>query len=109
MTGLIRSKLDATRRRHLGFAAGSGASIGVCTFITGLAVSMLLDWWIELPTWARAGLLAINLAVVAYVLVRYVIIPVWTAPDDDEVALWVEAHAPQLKSRLISAVQLARP
>lgn len=109
MTDLIRSKLDATRRRHVAFATGSGAAMAACAFAGVLGATMFLDWWIELPTSVRATLLAINLAIVAYLLVRYVIVPAWAAPDDDQVALWVEAHAPQLNSRLIAAVQLARP
>jgi hypothetical protein len=69
---------------------------------------MALDWWVELPVWVRALLLAVSLALLTYTLVRHVLVPVIWSPGDDEVALWVERAAPVFNNRLIASVQLTR-
>src|SRR5690242_8154278 len=109
MSPLLNTKLAAARRKHVSLSVGAGVSMAVGAMLAIFAVTMLLDWWLELPLWVRGVFLALNVAAVAYALVWHVIVPVVWSPDDDEVALWVEGWAPALGDRLIAAVQLSRP
>ena len=74
-----------------------------------LAIGMLLDWYIEFPWRLRAAILAIDLTLLTYMFLTYVVAPVIWGPDEDEAALMVERERPEFGTRLIASVQLGRP
>ncbi len=85
-----------------GALRGSAVAVGI------LGAGMILDWWLELPRLARLVLAVLNLAATGAVLVRWLGIPFLRMPRQDALALYVERRRPELRSRLISALQLAR-
>lgn len=109
MSPLIAAKISAVKRKHAIVSLISGISLAVAALLGILAVTMIIDWLIELSYLTRAAALIANLSISGYLLVRYAIMPVIFGPDDETVSLWVEAQEPAFASRLISTVQLTRP
>ncbi len=108
MSQLLSQKLSALRRKRATvttLVAGTGA-VGAVVLLIGL--TLVLDWWLELPRVARAGMLAVELAILVYTVVWRIIRPILYGPDDEELALAVERESPGFRSRLISVIQLAR-
>lgn len=105
----LHANLEALRRKHFLVAAGAGAALAVGVSVELLAVMMFLDWWLDLPWWARLIALLVQLCAFLYVFGRFVALPIFRQPDEDELALMVERARPEFRSRLISAIQLARP
>src|SRR2546430_14925846 len=109
MSQLLAEKIASVRRKHALVVAlrGACAMLGVAVLL--LAVGMLLDWYIEFPWRVRAAILAIDLTVLTYMFLTYVVAPVIWGPDEDEAALMVERERPEFATRLIASVQLGRP
>lgn len=81
----------------------------VLLVMSGLAVLTYgLDWWLESPVAARAGLLLVSIALIAYVAFRRLVQPLSKKPTIDELALMAEAADPSLNDQIISAIQLER-
>ena len=106
---LLAEKIAAVRRKHVGVAAGTGAGMAAGAFVILLALTMLLDWWLDFPLAVRAIMLAWIIGVTGFITWRFIITPLREQPDDDAVALAVEKAKPQFRSRLISSVQFPRP
>src|SRR5262245_16938493 len=106
---LLHQKIEAVRRKQVGISAGTGLAILICAVVVLLSAQMLLDWWLDLSRAGRAGFLALNCCIFAYISFQYVLTPILKKPDDDAVALMVEKALPEFRSRLIAAMQLARP
>src|SRR5262245_21642664 len=106
---LLQQKIEAVRRKQVGISAGTGLAILICAVVVLLGVQMLLDWWLDLSWAGRAGFLALNGCIFAYISFQYILTPILKKPDDDAVALTVEKALPEFRSRLIAAMQLARP
>ena len=70
---------------------------------------MLLDFYLNLPFTVRAALLAVTLGTAGFALLSSVFGPLLYGPDDDRIALQVEDAEPAFRTRLIAAIQLARP
>src|SRR5438309_1947847 len=102
---LLSAKLAALRRRQVSVSAGTGAALVVAVALVLLGSGMALDWWLDLAWGARAALLALNLGIVIYLIVRQVLHPIVHPPDDDALALLVEKARPEFCSRLIASVQ----
>ena len=109
MSELLSKKLAAVRRKRamVTTVVAATAATGVVALLIGL--TLVLDWWLELPRAARAALLAVELAILAYTLIWQIIRPIVYGPDDEELALAVESETPNFRSRLISVVQLLHP
>jgi hypothetical protein len=108
-SNVLLAKLAAVRRKHVGVAAGTGAAMAIGAFVIFIAISMLLDWWLDFPLAMRVVTLAGTLLVVGYIVWKFILTPLRNQPDDDTVALAVERHFPQFRSRLISSIQFPRP
>lgn len=108
MSQLLTSKLSAVRRKRAIVTSMTGISAAVAVSMLLLALTMVLDWWLELPKAARAGMLAVEGALILYFAVWHVILPIVKGPDDEELALAVEEQQPTFRSRLISAIQFMR-
>lgn len=106
---LLAEKIAAMRRKHIGVAAGTGAGMAIGAFVILLAAAMLLDWWLDFPWWARALMLTWVLGATAFIIWRFVVMPIRRQPDDDAIALRVEKARPEFRSRLISSIQFPRP
>jgi hypothetical protein len=106
---LIPNKLAQLRRKHISVALTTAVAGAIGLAVLILAVEMLLDWWLELPLVARIAILAVNLTVIVFILLRYAATPILFGPDDEELALWVERAEPEFRSRLIASVQFTQP
>ena len=106
---LLAEKLAAVRRKHVGVAVGTGAGMALGLFVILSATTMLLDWWLDFPFWARVVMLAWVLGATFVVVWRFVVTPLRRQPDDDTLALKIEKARPEFRSRLISAIQFPRP
>jgi hypothetical protein len=101
----IRRKLRGAWRRERRFVHTQGACHAALWLVGLFLVDLALDWSFDLPGWARLGLVVGNLAILAWVgyrrwwrsLRRY---------DALRMALEVERLLPNLKSLLVSYVQL---
>jgi len=97
LRGAIRTlfALDGVSRLFLALAA-----FVVATF--------LLDWSLILPTGVRLVLLVAGLAGFGVLAWQRLFYPLGVKITDDDLALFVERHFPELNDRLISAIQLTR-
>jgi Domain of unknown function (DUF4175) len=77
--------------------------------VLGLAVlSFVFDRMLELPVGVRAVFIGVSLVIVAVTAYRRVIRPLSVHLSDEDLALAIEARRPDLKDRVISALQFAR-
>ena len=109
MSQLLLSKISAVRTRHSSVAIATGAATAIAALVAGLTLGMLLDYWLDLPRWIRAAFLAIDVSLLITILVQTILIPIFTGPDDDQIALQVEEANPEFRTRLIASIQLSRP
>jgi hypothetical protein len=73
-----------------------------------VVVSFLADWALVLPSPVRLVLLAGAAAIAGWIFLGRVARPLGVRITDDDLALFVERHYPELNDRLISAIQLSR-
>lgn len=106
---LLLAKLAELRARHLSVEAGKGIAWCILICVELLAIQMVADWWFDFSRGTRAVLFLIQFAVFNGILFRFLVLPRLRPPDDDDLALRVERAHPELASRLISSIQLARP
>ncbi len=85
-----------------GAARVAGAVVGC------VALSFLLDRVFKLEVVARVVILLAAVGAVGYVVWRYLTSRLKNVPGEDPLAIAVEARCPELKDRLISAIQLSR-
>ncbi len=112
MSQILRSKIAGVRGRLGIVSAATGIAMAVGALVVLIAIQMVLDFELlseGLPWFVRAAFLAFDLALIAFILFRFTIYPLLFGPDDDEIALMMERHSPEFRSRLISAIQLVRP
>ena len=108
-SALLQERIAALRRRQVTVAVATGLATVVVVGLELLALAMFLDWWLELPWAVRLLSLAGQIGVFGWMLLRMVVAPLVRQPDEDELALMVEKARPEFRSRLIAALQLARP
>ena len=109
MSQLIQTKISAVRSKNNAVSAARGAAAIAGAAIVLLAATMLLDWLFELPRFVRAGMLALDIGVLGYLLGVHVLAPIFWGPDDEDIALMVEHAMPEFNTRLIAAVQFVKP
>ncbi|MGQ0614004.1 MAG: hypothetical protein ACT4PV_09735 [Planctomycetaceae bacterium] len=110
MAGLetIRSRLAGLRRRILLALALEGSARVAGALFLAVVTSFVLDRFFKLETAARAALLVAALAWLAYVAWRYLAARLGRPLSEDALATAVEARFPELKDRLVTAIQLSR-
>jgi len=108
-SALLSQRLEGLRRRHVLVTTLTGLALTAVVGLELLALAMFLDWWLELPWTLRLVSLFAQAGLLTFLLVNHVVIPLLRQPDEDELALMVEKGKPGFRSRLIAAVQLARP
>lgn len=109
MSQLLLTKISSVRAKHSAVALGTGVAMAVAALVVGLALGMLLDWWLDLPRLIRTAFLAVDIALFIVIIVSQIFIPIFTSPDDDQIALRVEDANPVFRTRLIASIQLSRP
>ena len=105
----LQAKLAALRARHLGVLAGTGLALAIIICLELLALLMFADWWLDFPWTVRLLLFLVQFGIFNWILFQFVFHPYFRPPDDETLALQVEKTHPELKSRLISSVQFAKP
>jgi len=73
-----------------------------------VVATFALDYTFILPREVRVVFLLAGLATVGWIAARRVAYPLGVRISDDDLALFVERHYPELQDRLISALQLSR-
>jgi len=100
-----RLKRALYKQRLVGLAGGLLVTL-VALVVTSIALSLLAGLMV-LPVWLKISLLALAGLAVVYLLVRYGLTRLWRG-DIDGMAVRLEEKHPELKGRLIAAVQFAR-
>lgn len=108
-SGVLTARLDALRTRFLWVETGKGVALAIIVCLELLALFMFLDWLIDFPWSVRLVLFFLQFGIFNYLLYRFVFHPRFRPPDDEELALQVERAFPELRSRLISSIQFAKP
>lgn len=112
----VFAKLRALQAGLRRITALAGANWALCAVFGFVAVTLVFDFGFWLLMWRSGGLKpAYRIAVsglcsagVLYVFWRYLLSPLSVRLGEEDLALRVEWHYPQLRDRLISMVQFAR-
>jgi hypothetical protein len=102
-------QLDRLRRRAIGLDILKGLSLVVAVVLLSFTLRCWVDYMLVMPWFLRLLFLLAELLFIALVMYRFVLWPLRHPPTDIEVSLRVEASHPQLKSRLVSTLQLNQP
>jgi hypothetical protein len=105
----LAAKLVQLGRRYRSVNLTERLAQLVGTAVMLVSLQMALDWLVNLNIFFRALLLAADLALLVHFF-RKRVIPLLTRPLNLETsALMVEKHHPNLRGRIIAAVQLSKP
>jgi hypothetical protein len=105
---LIERKLRGARERYVvaRLLGGVGTVAVWCLLLA--ALSLAADYSLHLQPAGRLLLVVVYGVLLAVAAGRWLVAPLVAPPDDDELALRVEAQQAELRSALISTVQLTR-
>ncbi len=104
----IKTRLFVLRGRIATALALEGSARLAAALLAATAISFGLDRLFRLEVAARAVLLVAGLAGLGWIAWRFLLRRLRHLPGEDPLAVAVEARFPELKDRLISALQLAR-
>jgi hypothetical protein len=104
----IESRLASLRGQIRRLFLIDGISRLAAGLVVFVAATFALDWSFHLPSPVRLVFLAGGGAALAWIALRRIVYPLSVGISDDDLALFVERHYPELNDRLISAIQLAR-
>jgi hypothetical protein len=104
----VTERLSRLRSAIRTLFALDGLSRLFLAFSAFVVVTFLLDWSLILPGGVRLFLLVTGLAGFAVLSFKRIVYPMGVKISDDDLALFVERHFPELNDRLISAIQLTR-
>ena len=103
----IQDKLLAFRRRFRWLTLMRGVCAGLLAFLGGLLILSLADWLIVMEDGTRYGLSGgvylVGLLITWFMCVR----PLLRVLDERELAAMIEREEPSLRTKLLSAVELA--
>ena len=105
---LIERKLQRARGRYVLAALLRGVGTVAVWFFGLSALSLAADYFLHLEPLGRLLLVVVYGALLVAAAGRWLVTPLVASPDDDDLALRVEAKERDLRSALISTVQLAR-
>jgi hypothetical protein len=105
---LIGRRLDRVRGAIKSLFLLDGVGRLLIALVVFVVATFVLDWFFILPSPVRLVLLALGLGGIGWIAVRRILYPLGVKISDDDLALFVERHYPELNDRLISAIQLAR-
>ena len=104
----VAARLSRLRGAIRTLFALDGLSRLVLAMAAFVVATFLLDWTLILPAGVRLVLLAAGLGGFGVLAFKRVFYPMGVKISDDDLALFVERHFPELNDRLISAIQLTR-
>ncbi|MEK7866471.1 MAG: hypothetical protein AAB434_07280 [Planctomycetota bacterium] len=105
----IRASIDAVRRRVRTYYLVHGLGRVALTLAAFVILTYIADYLIpKLPAAVRGAFLLGGVGALGYMAWRHLVYPLGKQIGDDDIALCVERTNPQLKDRLISALQLSR-
>jgi len=99
------SRLRGSIRRLFALDGLARLGLAMSAFVV---VTFLLDWSLILPSGVRLFLLIAGVAGFGVIAFKRILYPLGVKISDDDLALFVERHFPELDDRLISAIQLTR-
>jgi len=105
---LIGRRLDRVRGAIKSLFLLDGVARLLVAMVIFVVATFLLDWVFILPSPVRLVLLVLGLGGMGWIAARRILYPIGVKISDDDLALFVERHYPELNDRLISAIQLAR-
>ncbi len=105
----VKPKLDRLRRRLRLYLLLEGVSVLGMALIAAIAVTLLVDRAFKLDVDMRIAQLVTLSAALLTIAWRFIIDPLRVRASRSDLALLVERRHTDLRSRLISAVELARP
>ena len=105
----IKNRFDNVRKKIRTWFLVNGLA-RLLIFISLFSIgTFIIDWFVpDLPRGVRVSFLLIGIAVLGYVIFRYLIYPLKKSITDDDIAICVERLYPALKERLISSLQLSQ-
>lgn len=103
---VLLGRLRAVRRRIARLTWAEGLLWTAAAAAIGVAAEMVLDSWLELPRAVRMVWGSLTLVLALGILLWRVVRPLFHLPSDEHAALLVERRRGDLRSRLISALQL---
>ncbi len=105
-THRVKALVDNVRKRWRTRAVIQGASLALMTALFFVALFFLLYLQTEIDfNYLLVGL-AVAVAVVLYVAIRYAILPLFKKLDDRQIAMYIEERIPGLEDRLNSAIEV---
>ena len=104
----VTARLSRLRGAIRRLFAVDGLSRIVLAMAAFVVVTFLLDWTLLLPSGVRLVILVAGLAGFGFLAFKRIFYPLGVKITDDDLALFVERHFPELNDRLISAIQLTR-
>jgi len=106
--GFMR-KVDRVRKRYVFERRMYGLWLAAAVFFAFFSFRCFIDWWLDMPWFLRFLALLAEGAFLYGCFYKFVYWPGKHPPSDEETALLVEKANPELKSRLISTMQLNQP
>mgnify|MGYP007073182191 CR=1 FL=1 len=111
MHDALLARLDAVRRSIRAYVAAEGTARLAATLAGLAALTLLLDWWLEMSLPARLIALIVAAGIIAYVVLRYFIRPLSIPLAPIDVAAVIDAahrgsSQPQIAPRVASVLQL---
>lgn len=108
MAHRLEEKLQSLRTRLRISLAVAGIGRLLMITLTYFAMTFLLDWLFHLTGATRLFMLLVGVACIGFTFVRHLVQPLALPLNQDNLALLIERHFPELKESLISAVQFKR-
>ena len=104
----VTKRIDRFRSRVKGLIFAFGLFRTIAATASLLLLSFLLDTLLQLPLTVRYVSFFIALGGISWVAAMFLVRPLGIKLPDDDLALAAEARLPDLKDRLISALQFKR-
>lgn len=104
----IKGKIAGIRKFIRILLTLEGSFKTIFTLSITILLSFALDYFLHFPLKVRTVMLGVYLCAIVYVIIRHLVLPLTRKISDEDIALAVEKQNPQLKDRLISALQFSR-
>jgi hypothetical protein len=104
----IPSLLDALRLRIRQYIWTEGVASGITWLGVAFWISLVVDWFFEPPAPVRVILLLLVLAVLLWIVVRFIVRRAFVPLSDANMATVLERRFPELDDSLLTAVVLSR-
>ena len=104
---IVSNKLRHFAQRRFRLLVARGVSAGLIAFLLAMSVVAFMDWYWLLTEEARWGLSAAGYVLTLFVVWGTSLRQLTRVPAQEEIASQVEQEEPELREKLLSAVELA--